>query len=364
MISSKKVVSYLFLFYLVCLPVEGGVELRLLTWEGYAPAAQVERFKALIKEKYDEDLEFKISYVSSSEEYFYQLRRKRVDILTPSHNIIKDDRFNLIEKGLLLAINLDNIPNYFKLLPSLQWADYCTVDANVYSVALAHGPYGLAYNVDKVQPAPTSWNVLWDEQMKQQYSLSSDYYEVNVYITALALGFDPQDIANIDKLRSEEVLNKLTALIKNASGLWEGVDKPEDLEDNKLAAAWGFSFPGLKKQGQHWKIAQPKEGTTGWVDGHALSYTLEGKPRLKRIAEEWINFTIGEQFQWQAIVNGIGSEPVNLYISENLSAEQRAGLPNFEQQFITDNRILWPILSRRQRNVIEQLWEKALERAK
>ena len=39
-------------------------------------------------------------------------------------------------------------------------------DGKVYAIPFAFDSIGLIYDTDKVKPAPTSWNVLWDPKYK------------------------------------------------------------------------------------------------------------------------------------------------------------------------------------------------------
>jgi len=107
-------------------------------------------------------------------------------------------------------------------------------------------------------------------------------------------------------------------------------------------------------------MADPKEGTTGWVDGHAITYTLQDKPKHKRIAEEWINFTISDDFQLNAIIKGIGSAPVNISIKDKMSKQEIIDFHFDDPGYFSEKRILWPTLSTRQRNFIRSLWDQAL----
>jgi len=358
----KKIVCVLsVLFFLLPAFANAELNLRMLTWEGYSPDAQVETFRQKMSEKYDERVNLEITYISSADEYFTNLRKGNVDIIVPSHNIIMDERYKLVSKGLLIPIDLNNIPNYSKIIPSLQKADYTTKDDKVYSVPLVHGPYGLAYNTKKLATAPDSWNTLWERKYKGQYTLSSDYFEANIYVTALALGVGKDSIADIKRLSKPDVQQKLSQLISGASHMWEGVDAVKDLENNQLGAAWGFSFPGLAKKGQTWAMADTKEGTTGWVDGHALGNTLKDKPKLKEIAEAWINYSLSDDFQLDVIVKGIGSAPVNTTIKNKMSTAEITAFHMDDPDYFKNNRILWPTLNTRQRNFFKTLWEKALK---
>ena len=140
--------------------------LRMLVWEGYAPAELREQFVRLVKEKHGVDLTIDVAYVNGNDDFFPALRDKKADLISPSHPVPKDERWKLIKLKLTLPIDLANVPNYQNVLPSLQKADYCTVDGKVYAVPHVRGPYGLAYNTALVQTPPDSWNVLWALEYK------------------------------------------------------------------------------------------------------------------------------------------------------------------------------------------------------
>ena len=139
-----------------------GETLRMLVWEGYAPQEHRDAFVKLVKDKHGVDLKLEVSYVNGNDDFFPALRDKKVDVFSPSHPVPKDKRWKLIDMKLTLPIDLNNVPNYKNILPSLQNADYCTKDGSVYAVPHVRGPYGLAYNTAKVKEAPTSWNILWE----------------------------------------------------------------------------------------------------------------------------------------------------------------------------------------------------------
>ena len=218
----------------------------------------------------------------------------------------------------------------------------------MYAIPFVYGPYGLAYNVEKMDK-PQSWTVLWDPKYAKQYAISSDYSEANIYTTALALGIDKNKIGNYDDLNTKEFLEKLTALYSNAKAYWEGVDTADVLQGLPLATSWGFSLPELKKRGENWKIATPKEGTTGWIDNFAIAHTLRDDPKMKRIAEEWLNLAISPEFQVDVVVRGLGSSPVNLTIKDKLTPEEAADYHLDDPEFFQKNLIPWPVLDSRSR---------------
>ncbi len=333
--------------------------LRMLTWQGYAPTSQVTQFRQAIADKYGLTVNFEIAYVDSSDDYFNAIRANRADIIAPSHSVFNDSRYKFLDRQLLIPINLNNVPNYADLMPSLKALRYADASEDVFFVPLTYGPYGLAYNQQRLPVAPASWKSLWNPVYAGQYTVNSDYYEANIYIAALASGLSVEDIKNVDKLNTPEIKHMLTSLVSNASNLWGGVDQASDLSGNTLATSWGFSFPALHLQGERWKMACPQEGTTVWIDGYALSRTLQGRPEHKKIAEEWINFTLNPGFQTQAIYQELHSFPASEPVYNDLKT---AGtLPHNEACINFDFK--WPELNSRERNFMKSIWQRALKQA-
>lgn len=344
----------------VCVLAEKKQVLRLLVWEGYAPETQRAKFRRFISEKYSIDVILKVNYIVNAEDGFAALRLKKADIVSPAHNRINDKRFRMIDSGLLLPLNLDNLPNYQQLNPSFKHSKYLVKDGVHYGLPFAWGPYGLVYNTAYFDEPPQSWNVLWDPKYKGQYSIA-DYAEINIFLTALAMGYDKKALSDFDQLNNKAFQAKLTSLLINAKSLWEGVDTADDLMQKKLASSWGFSLPELKKRGEIWKWAYPKEGVPGWIDNHVLSQELADKPELKRIAEEWINFTISNEFQTSVLVEALGTNPVNTMTVETASEAQKQG---FYAKSLSEPKaliVLMPQLDRRTRNGIDNLWNTALK---
>ncbi len=196
--------------------------------------------------------------------------------------------------------------------------------------------------------------------IRYRYSVA-DYGEINIYLSALAMGYEKTALGDFDRLNNKAFKVKLAALLGNAKSLWIGVDTANDLLQNKLASSWGFSLPELKRRGEIWKWADPKEGVPGWIDNHVLSQELANKPKLKRIAEEWINFTISSEFQTSVLVEALSTNLVNMMTVETASKIQKQG---FYAKSLNEPEaliVLMPELDRRTRNGIDNLWNEALK---
>ena len=330
--------------------------LRLVVWEGYAPEAQRLQFQDYIRAKYNMDVKLEVDYIEDIEDYFSALRLKRGDILSPTHSYINDERFRMIELGLILPVNLNNIPNYSDIDPAFKNPDYLIRDTQHYGIPFSFGPYALAYNTARFDQPPTSWSILWDPEYRNQFSIT-DYGEMNIYITGLVLGYPPEELHNYDRFNNEIFINKLSELAQNAQSFWVGVDTVDDLQGLPLATSWGFALPALKQRGETWKLATIREGTPGWIDNFVISHSLKNRPKLKRIAEEWINFTISPEFQAEVLINGLGVHAVNPKTAKLLTAEQVEKF-HFNQPDYLDNFILMPTLDRRTRNGMDVIWQQ------
>ena len=75
------------------------------------------------------------------------------------------------EHGLLRPIDTSRLPNIKPIScptskTSPRYPTRYRKTAKVYGIPFAYGAHCLIYDVDRVQPAPTSWNVFWDPKVR------------------------------------------------------------------------------------------------------------------------------------------------------------------------------------------------------
>lgn len=340
--------------------------LRMMVWDCYAPdEKQVREFETLMEKKYGKKITIEVNKnVSSPDDFYDAVRGEKTDMFTPSHNLIKDNRFNYIQNQLLVPINLDNIPNYKDIVPFLQKADYITDHDKIYGVPISLGAYGLAYNTGIVKEAPDSLNILWQPEFQNKYSMSSDYYEANLYIAALALGRKGAELWDFERMVDDpEFQNKLRILAQNAAKLWITPDTADDLAGMALAISWGTSFPELKNRGEIWKMATPKEGTLGSVDNFVICHTLRDNPFLKQIAEEWLNYVLSPEYQAEHICRTLNLSPITVSAKNHLRPEEIAEFHLDDPEYFSKQYMLWPIIqTKRERNGMKFLWDQAVKK--
>jgi spermidine/putrescine transport system substrate-binding protein len=359
-LNKLKTLILVFIFNILLSNICFSLELRVLCWEGYADKAYVKQFEEYILTKYKEKINIKVNDVSDPQEFYDGIRSKNVDLISPAHNIPRSHKWNMIRNEMVLPLNLENIPNFKNIIPAIQKIRAVASFKSVYGVPIVYGPYGLFYNTKILKSEPKSWDIFWDKKWKGKYSISSDYHEANIYSTLLAMGIPSEHIFDITAANTILAKKKLRYLAKNAANFWVGVDSAEKLKGLAFATGWGFALPALKKLGEEWKLASPKEGTTGWVDHWMIGYSLKDKPKLKLYAEEWINFSISPKIQ-ASYVKNIGQFPVNTKVKSLLTKSQIKQFHLDDPRYVKNNLILWRVLGRAEQEGFKSLWQKAKE---
>lgn len=334
--------------------------INLLTWQGYAPQKQVDFFEKYIKTKYGKNIKINPRYLTDGAEVFKIVRSGWPHIFSAAHFILNDERFKFIENNIIIPLDLKNIPNYKYVFDVFK--PYVSSGDKTYAIPLSHGPVCLVYNTAYFQKPPASWNIFWDPAYKGKYATTNGTTEANIYITALAMGYSEADMYVYTKLNNNAFKERLESLVANADSFWPGVDEAYHLKGLYFALSWGWALSGLKDFGETWKIAEPKEGTLTWLDFHALTHALRDKPFLKLVAEEWVNYTISEEFQVEVVINSLSSYPVSRDIEKKLTKQQIKKFHINDPDYFSKHRRMWPtIRSQRDRNGLKILWENAIK---
>lgn len=332
--------------------------LRINCWGGYA-APYVEAFQALVKEKFNVDVEIEITNPTDQDEFYLAVKNGTADLISPPYELPKKPQFYCFNPAspYLQPVNTANIPNLKKVLPVFA-QDTTPIHAGKrYGVPYNCGPYGLAYNADVVKDAPTSWNVLWGSQYKGQYTANNNFPMVNVWITALSMGYGYDEIFDINKLDREKIQAKLNILGQNAKSLWDGGANPDEFPGLSLATTWGFAAQAANNNGGNWLIAAPKEGGTAWVDAWYIGHAAKGM--TKRLAEEWINFML-EPEQQADVVKDQGVTPAVANVGDLLNANEKAMFHVGDNEYFK-TVALWRVLSPETEKAFNEMWETATQ---
>ncbi len=320
-------------------------ELRVLNWQGYGTdeAWAVELFEQRTGVKVVHD------YFNSEQEMLTKLRTSpgTYDVV-----LINSSFTGLAaEEGLLQPIDPASIGNFADLGGTMRNSPYLNMDGKMYGVAWVWGVTSFAYNTEKISPAPTSIQALWDPAHAGKVGWRDDAVEA-VQLAAIATGQDMNDPADMDQIRE-----KLLALKPQIKTFWSSED-----EWNKYAAAgdfdiavyWSGSAERSKKTfNLPVEFVIPQEGAIGWLDGLSIA-TDAPNPEA---AAKFIDFMVSPEFyvKWGGAVGAPASanEKANAQLADDAFNKQVLGDP----AVVARLQFMAPIPEDRRQEYLE-LWQE------
>ncbi|MGG6295516.1 ABC transporter substrate-binding protein [Leptolyngbya sp. AN02str] len=259
--------------------------LTAIVWEGYTDPS----FEQVFEEK--TGCAVKATYAGSSDEMFAKFRAgggRTYDLISASGDITE----RLYKAGLVQPIETSQLQNYDSVFESFQGGKWNTFDGQPYGVTFAWGPNVLVYNTTAVQQAPSSWDVLFDEQYAGKISLPDN--PMTIADVALWLGKDdPYDLSDEDLA---EVKAKLLELRPNVRKFWTTAGELANLFQSGevvLAHAWPLTYTQLINEGFPAGSVGPKGKLTGWTD----SWMVSKRSRNSEAAYQWIDFILSGEGQ-------------------------------------------------------------------
>jgi putative spermidine/putrescine transport system substrate-binding protein len=268
-------------------------ELRIMAWQGYADDDWVKEFEK------QTGATVNVVFIGTDDEIWAKIKGsegKDFDLFAV--NTAQLQRY--IDAGLVTPYDLSKVPNQKETLP--RFRDLAKVqgvmrDGKVYAIPFAFDCIGLIYDTDKVKPAPTSMDILWDPNYKGRV-LAYDNGEHNFSFTALTLGI--QDPFHLTPDEMQKVKDKLIALKRNVLSFYTTADEALQIyKNNDVALIWANygqqQLKAMKDAGAHVAYINPKEGALAWLDTWAMTSGV----RDKDLAEAWVNFVLQKKIGQQ-----------------------------------------------------------------
>ncbi len=260
--------------------------LRVLAWQGYAD----EDWVAAFEEKTGADVDVVI--IGTDDELWAKIQGsggQDFDLLAV--NTAQLQRY--IDAQLVQPIDISQMPNQQKVLE--RFRDLTQIsgtmrDGKVYGVPFAYDAIGLIYDPAKVDPAPTSWAVMWDPKYQGRV-LSYDNGEHSFSIAALTDGIDnPFDLSE-DQLAAAKT--KLIELKRNILSFYSSPDEALQIFQANDVAVVLANFGQqqvkfMRDAGLEVTYVNPSEGALAWLDTWAITVGAKD-PAL---AQAWIDFMI------------------------------------------------------------------------
>lgn len=204
------------------------------------------------------------------------------DIVVPSTSVL----VLMIEEGLVMPINLENIPNFANLDPTFIGLDFDP--ENRFSIPYQWGTVGIGYNVERVGFEITSWRdmleydgpVSWLEDIRAMFGMA-----------LLLLGLDP------NTNNPEEINMARDFLIANGGNVvYINQDDGQEIllrgEADIVVEYSGDIFQIIEEcECDTFDYVIPKEGTYFWIDHLAIPVGA----RNPALAEVFIDYILDPQ---------------------------------------------------------------------
>ena len=225
----------------------------------------------------------KVNYnnYDTNENMYAKLKNDGVsyDIIIPSDYMIQ----RLIAEDMLQKIDFSNIPNY-KYIDAKYKGLYFDPD-DAYSVPYNVGLVGLIYNTKMVKEAPTSWNVMWDEQYKGKI-LMFDNPRDAFGIAQKLLG---QSFNTTDEAEWKAAAEKLKAQKPILQGyVMDDIFRKMENGEAAIAPYYAGDFITMHDNNPDLAFVYPQEGVNIFVD----SICIPKNAKNKAAAEAYINFLL------------------------------------------------------------------------
>ena len=180
------------------------------------------------------------------------------DVIIPSDYMIGQ----MIEEDMLEPLNVDNIPNFSDVDPSLKNPEYDP--ENLYSVPYMFGTLGIIYNTTMVEPGEDmeTWDVLWNEKYAGDILMFDNPRDtIGIALKKLGYSYNTTDAAQITA--AVDLLMEQKPLVQ----AYVMDDIFEKLEGGNAAIGVYYygDFLTMYESNEDLAFALPREGTANFL---------------------------------------------------------------------------------------------------
>ena len=259
---------------------EGEGELNLVGWVGYVEDGSTDPQVDWVTD-FEKETGCQVNFKpgATSDEMVQLMRTGQYDGVSASG----DAAGRLVEGGDVDPVNVDLIPNYEDVIDSLKNQPHNTFDGQEFGVPHGRGSNLLLYNTEAVQPAPKSWDVVFDNA--SDYSGNVTAYDNPIYIADAALYLrehNPElgitDPYELDQEQFDAAIDLLTEQREHIGEYWSDALKEISAFENGdtvVGTTWQYQANLLQAEGEPVEVVLPEEGATGWSDTWMISSEAE-----------------------------------------------------------------------------------------
>jgi putative spermidine/putrescine transport system substrate-binding protein len=255
---------------------EGEGQVDIIAWPGYIERGETDpAYDWVTSFEGETGCMVNVKTAATSDEMVALMNEGQFDLVTASG----DASLRLIVGGRVQPINTDLIPSWDTVDERLQNAPWHTVNDVHYGVPYQWGPNVLMYNTNTFPEAPTSWNVVFEEQTLPDGESNAgrvQAYDGPIYIADAALylmAHNPElgitDPYALDRDQFNAALDLLRQQRTLVARYWhDAYIQMDDFVNEGIVASssWPFQVNLLQFDSQPIASTIPEEGATGWAD--------------------------------------------------------------------------------------------------
>lgn len=253
-----------------------GNTLTIFNWGDYIDADLVDKF--------EQETGIKVIYETfdSNEAMMTKIEQggTAYDIAVPSEYAIE----KMKEENLLLPVDHSKIPNLKYIDP--RFMDLPFDPENEFSIPYFWGTVGILYNTDILGDKKiTSWNDLWDPELKNQILLIDGAREV-MGMGLNSLHFSLNDKNKDHLIEAKEKLDRLTPNIKAIVG--DEIRMLMENDEAGIGVVWSGTAQELMWEKDNLEYVVPEEGSNLWFDNMVIPKTAQNP----EAAHQFMNFIL------------------------------------------------------------------------
>jgi putative spermidine/putrescine transport system substrate-binding protein len=286
-------------------------ELNILAWAGYAEDGSTDPAYDWVT-PFEEETGCQVSskYFATSDEAVNLMKTGEYDVVSASG----DASLRMIAAGDVEPVNTDLVPNYADIYDFLKDRDWNSVDGQAYGIPHGYGANLLMYRTDVVDPAPTTWGAVFEED--SPYAGNITAYDSPIYIADAALYLmknepdlgienpyaldEDQLAAAVDLLKTqrEQISEYWSDYLKEVQAFGTG--------DSVIGTTWQVIVNVAQGEGTPVEAVLPEEGATGWSD----TWMVGTESEHKTCAYLWMDHIVSPEGN-AAVSEYFGEAPSN-----------------------------------------------------
>jgi putative spermidine/putrescine transport system substrate-binding protein len=289
----------------------GEGQVNVVAWAGYVEDGSTDPAVDWVTDfETETGCQVNVKVGSTSDEMVQLMQSGEYDVVSASG----DASLRLIYGGDVAPVNTALIPNYADVFENLKNQPWNSIDGVSYGVPHGRGANLLAYNTEKVKPAPTSWGSVFDAA--SPYAGKITAYDSPIYIADAALylmATQPDLGITYPYALDQKQFDAAIALLETQKPLvgeyWgDYLKHVASLKSGGtlLGTTWQVNINLAKAEGVKVEGVKPVEGATGWSD----TWMVAAKAKNPNCAYMWMNHIISPKAN-AGVAEWFGEAPSN-----------------------------------------------------